>query len=84
MAEPVAIHDAAHRCRCQPSALVASAAGVSSKRGTMMSDENLELRIAARLGELVNWTRRIFWLLLIVLVIEVILMAFLLLRYLAA
>ena len=65
-------------------ALVEAAAGVSSKRGTMMSDENLERRIAARLGELVNWTRRIFWLLLIVLVIEVILMAFLLLRYLAA
>ena len=31
----------------------------------------------------VNWTRRIFWLVLI-LVLEVILMAFLLLRYLAA
>ena len=45
-----------------------------------MSDENLEPRIAARLGELVNWTRRIFWLLLIVLVIEAFLMAFLLPR----
>ena len=49
-----------------------------------MGDENLEQRIAARLDELVNWTRRIFWLLLIVLVIEMILMAFMLQRYLAA
>jgi hypothetical protein len=53
---------------------------MSSKRGTMMSDENPELQIAKRLGELVNWTRRIFWLLLIVLVIEAFLMAFLLPR----
>ena len=52
---------------------------MSSKRRTM-SDENPELQIAARLGELVSWTRRIFWRLLIVLVIEVILMAFLLPR----
>jgi hypothetical protein len=44
-----------------------------------VSEENQELRIAAQLGELVNWTRRIFWLLLIVLVIEAVLMAFLLL-----
>jgi hypothetical protein len=50
--------------------VVAEAAGVS--------EENVELRIAAQLGELVNWTRRIFWLLLIVLVIEAILMAVLL------
>ena len=50
--------------------MVAEAAGVS--------EENVELRIAAQLGELVNWTRRIFWLLLIVLVIEALLMAVLL------
>ena len=44
----------------------------------------LEQRISAQLGELINWTRRIFWLLLSVLVLEVILVTFLTLRYLAA
>jgi hypothetical protein len=48
---------------------VAEAAGVS--------EESVE-RIAAQLGELVTWTRRIFWLPLIVLVIEAILLAVLL------
>ena len=50
----------------------------------MLGDANLEQRIAAQLGELVTWTRRIFWLLLSVLVLEVILVAFLLQRYLSA
>ncbi len=50
--------------------MVAEAAGVS--------EESVELRIAAQLGELVNWTRRIFWLLLVVLVFEAFLMAVLL------
>ena len=50
----------------------------------MTGDENLEQRIAAQLGELINWTRRIFWLLLSVLVLEMILVTFLTLRYLAA
>ena len=54
------------------------------KRKTMMADAHGEQRIAAQLGELVNWTRRIFWLLLSVLVLEVILVTFLTLRYLAA
>ena len=50
----------------------------------MMADAHLEQRIAAQLGELVTWTRRIFWLLLSVLVLEAILVTFLTLRYLAA
>ena len=49
-----------------------------------MADAHLEQRIAAQLGELVTWIRRIFWLLLSVLVLEAILVTFLTLRYLAA
>ncbi len=41
-----------------------------------MADAHLEQRIAAQLGELVTWTRRIFWLLLSVLVLEAILVTF--------
>lgn len=49
-----------------------------------MGNDNLDQRLDARLAELVNWTRRIFWLLLVVLVIEAILGAVLLQRYSAA
>ena len=63
--------------------VVAVARGDQGLKGIVVgtaevSEENVELRIAAQLGELVNWTRRIFWLLLIVLVIEALLMAVLL------